>query len=489
MSLEANLPLLPLCLDDLGWPVQTVLAQDGVLTASQSSGCQTPAGRFVLWDSGRRAAPRLAPSQIPLDVASLRETGEDEFGAVLRDEHAALHTWTIGDFTVQEVVAQVDRRKVRLRMLASLRRLVAQAGGIWVRKAIVPAPYRTAFHFRLDYDDPDPHDCERIWQQIERMPQAFSHFLCTGSGCPPTALLQRLQNHDVGSHGYWHHTYRNQRENFINIRRGIAALRVRNLQPSGFVAPHGRFNRALLQALEQLGITHSSEFALAYDELPFFPEGSTVLQIPIHPICLGILLEAADRTSDTETRTQRKSAAVAACGTHFSQTLAEKYRAGELMFLYGHPTDRLEDYPQVLERVLNQVQQLPEVWPVTFSEFARWWRTRDQVQGLVVGHENVYTIQITESTSSFPVALEIVKDNQVARLPLVQGQFQSQFEGLKFEPLSAANFPVGIPRPRTQTARDVLKHEIDWEKVTPCHALRNKSWRGWTKWLLRQLVT
>ncbi len=69
-------------------------------------------------------------------------------------------------------------------------------------------------------------------------------------------------------------------------------LRSAGIEPSGFVAPHGRFNRTLLIALEMLGVTHSSEFGLAYDELPFAVGSGAVLQIPIHPVCLEIFLEA-----------------------------------------------------------------------------------------------------------------------------------------------------------------------------------------------------
>ncbi len=77
-----------------------------------------------------------------------------------------------------------------------------------------------------------------------------------------------LRGFDVGSHGYRHHTYHFAKDNLANVRRGIGVLRQAGLEPSGYAAPHGRFNRGLLAGLEELGVTHSSEFALAYDELP-----------------------------------------------------------------------------------------------------------------------------------------------------------------------------------------------------------------------------
>src|SRR5207244_3181934 len=96
--------------------------------------------------------------------------------------------------------------------------------------------------------------------------------------------LARLRGGDVGSHGYWHHTYADADDNLRNVARGIEVLRAAGIEPSGFVAPHGRFNGGLLDALQRLGVTHSSEFALAYDDWPFFPRGSSLLQIPVHPV-------------------------------------------------------------------------------------------------------------------------------------------------------------------------------------------------------------
>ena len=58
----------------------------------------------------------------------------------------------------------------------------------------------------------------------------------------PREAWPRLRGLDVGSHGYWHHTYRTEEENFRNIRRGIEILRAAGIEPRGFAAPHGRFN-------------------------------------------------------------------------------------------------------------------------------------------------------------------------------------------------------------------------------------------------------
>ena len=199
----------------------------------------------------------------------------------------------MGDLWVNEEVARHDKCAIRRQMMASLRALIEAAGGVWMRLSAYPHPYRIAFNFRLDHDDYDAADFDAVCQAIGEHEEACSHFVCASTHEAYPECLTRLRGMDVGSHGYWHHTYRDPEENRRNIGRGIESLRAAGIETSGFVAPHGRYNRGLGEVLEQLGVSHSSEFGLAYDEWPFFPECNAVLQVPIHPVCLGIAMEAA----------------------------------------------------------------------------------------------------------------------------------------------------------------------------------------------------
>ena len=64
----------------------------------------------------------------------------------------------------------------------------------------------------------------------------------------------------------------------------------------GFAGPHGRWDPSLDDTLEDLGYLYSSDFQLGYDDFPFYPwkgdRFSRVLQIPVHPVCEGLFLEA-----------------------------------------------------------------------------------------------------------------------------------------------------------------------------------------------------
>ena len=292
---RTSLPLLPLVLDDVPQGLRQALAQEGVPCCDRRQG---PAeGRFVLFDSRTQRRCPLGPGQVAIDVGRLRgRCSRDPFQELV-DERAAAHQWQVGGLAITEEVAAVDKRAVRREVLDALRLRIEEQGGVWIRLAAFPFPYRSAFNFRLDYDHYHPDGFSSTLAAIAGSESSTSHYVNGSAFASCGDALARLRGLDVGSHGFWHHTYRTVEENLRNVGRGIATLNAAGIEPSGFVAPHGRFNRTLLIALETLGITHSSEFGLAYDELPFAVGSGAVLQIPIHPVCLEIFLEAVAASS------------------------------------------------------------------------------------------------------------------------------------------------------------------------------------------------
>ncbi|HEY5315531.1 MAG TPA: hypothetical protein VIK18_23575, partial [Pirellulales bacterium] len=360
--IDAELPLLPLVLGLVPGSLHRALQQAGVPVASCHAGAQVPgavAGRFVLFDSSLGPCGPIDPRQTAIDLRSLRQGHSPDPLAALDDTRSARRSWQVGDRRVSEVVARCDKRVIRQRLLARLRALIESAGGVWLRVAPFPHPYRSAFNFRLDHDEYRPDDFDSVLRATAGYEQALSHFVAGARFEGQRAALDRLRPMDVGSHGYRHHTYRRADENRRNIARGIDVLRRAGIEPSGFAAPHGRWPPGLARVLDALGISHSSEFALAYDDLPFFPDSSHALQIPVHPVCLGICLEASDRSGGGP---RGRAHAAAALAEYFVQTAVAKHGAGEPLFFYGHPDGRLGQYPDVLRRLLATVSQLPGLW-------------------------------------------------------------------------------------------------------------------------------
>ena len=82
----------------------------------------------------------------------------------------------------------------------------------------------------------------------------------------------------------------------MNLERAHRILCSSGIEPVGFAGPHGRWRASLDEQLEDLGYLYSSDFQIGYDDFPFYPwrgdRFSRVLQIPVHPVCEGLFLDA-----------------------------------------------------------------------------------------------------------------------------------------------------------------------------------------------------
>src|SRR5262249_46960298 len=157
------------------------------------------------------------------------------------------------------------------------------------------------------------------------------------------------------SHGHHHVVYRDADANRRNLERAHELLVDVGIEPVGFAAPHGRWNAGLDAALEELGYLYSSDFQLGYDDRPFFPwvgdRFSTVLQVPIHPVCEGLFVEAgADHGLQI--------------ADYLAGVVRSKIEAREPAFVYGHPERRLARFPEVLETLGRVIAGEPLLWRV-----------------------------------------------------------------------------------------------------------------------------
>lgn len=472
----SKLPLLPLVLDDVPWGLRQMLAQEGIPTVSRDR--RGVRGRFLLYDSHNGPCQRPMPGQIAIDIERLRASFDTDPFAEWADYRTWRCHWRLNDLSPSEEICRVDKRNVRRRLMARLRRIVERRGGVWLGISPYPFPYRSAFNLHIDYDQYDAGDFDRLQKSLEGRQEAVTHFVNGAAYESHGDALARLFGLDVGSHGFRHHTYRTFEENFRNVERGIRVLEEARLQPVGFTAPHGRFNRPLLEALERLEIGHSSEFAAAYDELPFLPAGSTVLQIPVHPICLGIILEA--------TAASKESAVVAAI-EHFRSAIQEKYSAREPIFLYGHPTGRLGRYPQLLESIFREIERRSDIWRVTMSEWAAWWRVRARTQLTVSREADYLVVDVAKDPSRFRLGLEYHRGRQVARLPLDRTNVRISPDAIPYEDRAeqSAFRPVRVDQ--SHGLRGRVQRWIDWERETPVEEIAPTNLRNVAKRTLRTL--
>lgn len=462
------LPLLPLLLWDTPPGLELALAQEGIAfrVVRDPHAMAFQGGRFVLYDGQRLAAAtvraRLSIEHVAIDVDLFR-SGEpiDPFQALV-DTRSALTRWNVGGYTLTERVSRFRKAAVRRRLLARLRRAVTSAGGLWARLAPYPFPYRSAFSFRADLDETCVDDYARFARARHRLADCCTHFVSTAAYGEEASVLQDLLRFDTQSHGHHHVIYRDAEANRRNLTRAHELLCESGFEPIGFAAPHGRWNLGLDQVLEDLGYVYSSDFQLGHDDLPFFPwcgdRFSRVLQVPIHPICEGLFFEAG----------AKKGRVVA---EHLAQVVRVRIDEGEPAFVYGHPERRLGRYPEVLAALDALISGEPLLWRVTLTEFALWWRWRNErlrLWSIVPRLDGRFEVQFDDWCGQFPLALEVTRGRHVAAVP-VEGPLTSlRLEELAYE---LRPEPSGWPEPglvaRPLSLKAVVREALDWETVTP----------------------
>ncbi len=403
----------------------------------------------------------MSTNHVAIDIDRLRH-GEpvDPFAALI-DTSAALGTWSVGDLSLSERIARSPKAWIRRRLIEQLRETVTEAGGVWMRLAAFPYPYRSAFSFRADLDEPSPDDYHRFAEARAPLDGCCTHFVSTNAYTHHPSVLADLRHHDTQSHGHFHHVYRDPEANRANLERAHRILWGSGFEPVAFAAPHGVWRRSLDDQLEDLGYLYSSEFQLGHDDFPFYPwkgsRFSRILQIPVHPICEGLFLEAG--VDDPRM-----------VADYFERVVGAKVDAGELAVMYGHPERRLGRMPQVMAGLARALDSRSLVWRANFSELARWWRWRAERRWLVIPREDQrLEIQFHEWNTEYEFAIEIHRGRFHCSIPVTGPRMVLGLAGLAYERTEAPADTIDPPTIAREapSLRQAVRLALDWETVTP----------------------
>ncbi len=491
VMIDASRPLLPLMLRDTPPGLELALAQEGVpfVRVIDPHPMAFRAGRFVLFDGRKVSAARvlalLESGQTAIDVDDFRR-GEpvDPFRALI-DTVGAPSAWSVAGLSLVERVARHPKARIRRRLIDRIRQAVTRSGGIWARIAPYPFPYRSAFNLRVDLDEPEPEDYARFAEARRPIDDCSTHFVCTAAYGDLPRVLDDLRRVDAQSHGHHHFVYREPEANRRNLARAHRILSDAGMAPEGYAGPHGRWNEGLDGILEDLGYSYSSDFQLGYDDLPFFPwrgdRFSRVLQVPVHPLCEGVFLEAGGDARSV--------------ADHLVRTVRVKVDAGDPAFVYGHAERRLGRFPGIVAELAEAVGRESLLWRTTLTEFARWWRWRAGLRWSIEERaEGRMEVLFDGWDARYPITLEVYRGRHVASIPPAGPRTGFHLGAMAYERRDArADLPGPTPRPGPRGFRAAVRSAIDWETVTPIAELPSgtiaaRVKRGLRRWKARGAV-
>ena len=261
-----------------------------------------------------------------------------------------------------ERVSLVAKGGVRQLVRDALIYLHRARGIPYVHTWYYPDGHPNTFIFRIDTDGAAPRDIESLYGLLEEYRLPASWFLDVKTQSAMLHRYREFAGHDIGVHCDEHRIFKTEAENRANIDRALSAMRATGHQPVGFAAPYGYWDLFLGNVIDQIGFAYSSEVSWAYDTLPGVPVTPAgeykTLQVPIHPVSVGIL--------------RRAGCPPEAMTTYFASAVRRRLRTGEPMFFYHHPSHREWGTMRGLFEAVRETG----VPSVTMAEFAGWWRKR-----------------------------------------------------------------------------------------------------------------
>lgn len=332
----------------------------------------------------------------------------------LHDKRRSLKAfyWDSAEMPYEEV-ATVSHHYIRRLCVNALRELCRQVKLPYAHLWYYPEFKRTAFTFRVDGDFASPEQFEKTMALADKHRLKFSWFVNTKAQRSLTGRFAEWakQGHDIQLHCYEHKVYDDLEHNLQNLRTGVEVLTRSGLKPVGFAAPFGHWNEHLNRALQELNFKYSSEFGLVYDDFPGFPwvehEFSRVLQIPVHPIGCGRLLQA-----------HLKGEGIVA---YFKDYFRHRYAGGEPLLIYDHPHRVAENY-ETFDHLLGIVDKATDVWQTTLTGFYEWWQRRGAIEYEISGNNNRIVI---EAEYAPEVAIHVIDREQEALIPLMSHEFDT----------------------------------------------------------------
>lgn len=351
-----------------------------------------------------------------------------------------------------EIVATISKGALRRFLTLVLEFLHRYRDIPFVHKWYFPYGDQTIFTFRVDSDSGSQKEISELYALCGRNSIPTMWFLDTKSHEEWLARFRDFVGQEIGVHCYEHSTFSSYGRNEENLIRAISLLERNGIHPVGASAPYGTWNPAVAGAFEHLGMSFSSEFSLDYDNLPFFPvlnrRSTPVLQLPIHPICVGSMSRAG--YTDKEMK------------NYFHRIIDKKILEREPICFYHHPTHHRWE---VIEDVFHYLQA-KNIRSLSYSQYAGWWRKRNAYKPRLEYDAKTRTIHTAPVDDNSTVHCRIVFPRGEESMTPLQNVTRLDSLERRHQPAQPPP-PADIARVRRFDFRHIIMNSLDaWYKRT-----------------------
>lgn len=239
------------------------------------------------------------------------------------------------------------------------------------------------FTFRIDTDKGSETQMFKLYDLLNKHSIKGTWFLDVKSHLNFLDKLQQFKNQEFGLHCFDHSHFTNYDSRINDIHQALSILNSNGIKVKGTTSPFGQWNEELNSIYEYFNFSYSSEFLIDYDNVPYFPvvngKFSKVMQIPIHPICIGSLLAAGFSKNKMI--------------KYFENVILQKYFMNEPICIYHHPT---HEQHEVLETIFELVTKL-QLPKLTFFEYSQLFKNGKLNFGTDSNYKSSYPNNLQES--------------------------------------------------------------------------------------------
>jgi len=282
-----------------------------------------------------------------------------------------------------------------------------------------PDGKQSIFNFRVDTDFASEKEIDSLYQTCLTHNISATWFVETKSAINRMEQFAGMQNQEIGLHCYNHKVTNQHNSIKLDVNKGINILNKANIHYYGYAAPYGEWNIPLAKVIEQADFIYSSEFTLDYDNYPFYPYlnnyFTSVLQIPVHPICIGRLINARHNEDEII--------------NYYKNVIQEKIHHNLPIFIYDHPSPKSINGINWLFQFINN----KNLNNYSLQHYAKWWKKRLEINWITKLNNDKIYIQFNHTDSSIYLNLKKSFDEIVStKMKDVINLFELQWKHKKY---------------------------------------------------------